>query len=118
MKTLGFFGRIIFAVSFIVFGIFHFINTGSMADKFLDKWIIPAPVIYISGFALILVGISIIIKVQAKIACLFLALYLMVIIVTIHVPQIAGGDQVTITNLLKDLALLGASLTYANILAK
>jgi putative oxidoreductase len=118
MKTLGSLGRIIFAIPFIVFGIMNFMDTEGMANALLTNWPIAEALVYISGLALILAGLSIIIKVQAKIACLLLALLLLIIIVAIHVPDIVNGDIIARSKLLKDLALLGASLTYANILGK
>ena len=118
MKTLGSLGRIIFAIPFIVFGIMHFMNTESMASDMLTNWPIAEAFVYFSGLALILAGVSIIIKIQAKIACLLLALLLLIIIATIHMPQVVGGDQMAMAILLRDFGLLGASLTYANILAK
>ena len=118
MKTLGSLGRIIFAIPFIVFGIMHFMNAEGMANDILTNWPIAEAIVYISGLAFILAGVSIIIKIQAKIACLLLALLLLIIIVTIHMPLFVQGDQMAMSIFLRDIGLLGASLTYANILAK
>lgn len=118
MKTLAYLGRIIYAVPFIVFGILHFMNAKEIAADLLTNWPVAEGIVYISGLAMILAGVSIITKIQAKLACLLLALLLLLIIVTIHVPQITGGDQKSVGILLKDLGLLGASLTYANLLSK
>jgi len=118
MKTLSYLGRIIFAIPFIVFGIMHFMNATDMAASMLSDWPVAEGFVYISGFAMILAGVSIITKIQAKIACLLLALLLLIIIITIHIPVVAGGDQMAMAILLRDLGLLGASLTYANLLSK
>jgi putative oxidoreductase len=118
MKTLGSLGRIIFAIPFIVFGVMHFMNAEDMASDILTNWPIAEAIVYISGLAFILAGVSIITKIQAKIACLLLALLLLIIIATIHIPLVVGGDQMAMSILLRDLGLLGASLTYASILAK
>ncbi len=117
MKTLAYLGRIIFAIPFIVFGIMHFMNAKDMAVNMLANWPVAEGIVYISGLALILAGISIIVRIQAKIACLLLALMLLLIIITIHIPMVTGGDQTAMSNLLKDMSLLGASLTYAKLLA-
>ena len=118
MKTLAYLGRIVFGIPFIVFGILHFMNAKDMAANMLANWPVAEGIVYISGLAMILAGVSIITKIQAKLACLLLALLLLLIIVTIHVPQITGGDKMAMSILLRDLGLLGASLTYANLLSK
>ena len=117
MKTLGYFGRVIFAVPFIVMGIMHFMNAKDMAANMLSDWPVAEGIVYISSLAMILAGVSIVVRIQAKLACLLLALLLLLIIITIHVPMVSGGDQMAMTILLRDLGLLGASLTYANLLA-
>ncbi len=118
MKTLGYLGRIIFAVPFIVIGIMHFMNASDMAANMLSGWPVAEGIVYISGLAMVLAGISIIVKIQAKIACLLLALLLLLIIIFVHIPLAANGDRAAMMILLRDLGLLGASLTYANLLSK
>lgn len=117
MKTLGYLGRIVFAVPFIVFGVMHFMNAKDMAVTMLSNFPVAEGVVYISGLALILAGVSIIVRIQAKIACLLLALLLLLIIFFVHIPMVTGGDQAAMSSLLKDLGLMGASLTYANLLS-
>ena len=87
MKTLSNLGRFIYAIPFIVFGVFHFMNAQSMADSMLSGWPIAVPLVYISGVALILAGISIIIKLYARIACILLAILLLLFIVAVHLPD-------------------------------
>lgn len=118
MKTLGYLGRIIFAIPFIVIGIMHFMNASDMAVKLLAGWPVAEGIVYISGLAMVLAGVSIIVKIQAKIACLLLALLLLLIIIFIHIPAAAGGDQAAMMILLRDLGLMGASLTYAKLLSR
>jgi putative oxidoreductase len=118
MKTLAYLGRILFAVPFIVMGIMHFINASDMAASMLSGWPVAEGIIYVTGFAMFLAGVSIVVKIQAKIACLILALLLLLIIIFIHIPVVTGGDQAAMSNLLRDLGLMGASLTYANLLSK
>lgn len=118
MKTLAYLGRIIFAIPFIVMGILHFINASDMAASLLSGWPVAEGIVYITGLAMFLAGVSIVVRIQAKIACLLLALLLLLIIIFVHVPMVAGGNQEAMKILLRDLGLLGAALTYANLLSK
>jgi putative oxidoreductase len=116
MKTLSTLGRFIYAVPFIIFGLFHFMNAGTMAG-YISKWPVAEGLVYISGLALILAGISIFLNIKARLASLLLALLLLIIIIGIHIPAIVGGtDKMAMSSLLKDTALLGAALTYSGIL--
>jgi putative oxidoreductase len=117
MKTLSSLGRFIFAIPFIVFGVLHFMNAGAMAGM-ISKWPVAEGLVYISGLALVLAGISIIINVKARLACILLAVFLLIIIIAIHVPGVASGNQMAMSGLLKDTSLLGAALTYSGILNK
>ena len=117
MKTLSSLGRFIFAIPFIVFGIFHFLDAAGMAVM-IGTWPTPEAWIYFSGLAFILAGVSIILNIKARLSTLLLALLLLIIIVAIHIPATLGGDQKSISILLRDTSLLGAALTYSGILKK
>lgn len=103
--------RIIFAVPFAVFGLFHFMNGAAMAGM------VPIPGgvfwVYLTGAALIAASICILIKKQARLACLLLALLLAIFALSVHLPGALEGNQMSITNFLKDLSLAGAALCFA-----
>ena len=105
--------RILFAIPFGIFGLFHFMNAGAMAGM------VPIPGgvlwIYVTGIGLLLACVSIIIKKQDRLASLLLALMLVLFIFTMHLPNAMGGDQMAMINLLKDLGLTGGALTYAGL---
>jgi putative oxidoreductase len=115
MKTLSTLGRFIFAIPFIVFGAFHFMKAGDMSGL-IGKWPFAEGLVYISGLALMLGGVSILINVKARLASLLLALLLLIFILGIHIPALMNGNQMEMGSLLKDTALLGAALTYSGIL--
>ncbi|MBN1416070.1 MAG: DoxX family membrane protein [Bacteroidales bacterium] len=122
MKSLTFVGRIIFAVPFVIFGVFHFLNAKSMADTMLQGWPVNTVLVYISGLALILTGVSIMFNLYARLASILLAALLLIFILTLHIKGIGSPDvivkQLSMTALLKDMGLMGAALTYAGILGK
>jgi uncharacterized membrane protein len=103
--------RIIFAIPFAVFGLFHFMNASAMAGM------VPIPGgvfwVYLTGAALLAASISILIKKQAYLACLLLALFLAITALAVHLPGVIGGDQMSMPSMLKDLALSGAALGFA-----
>ena len=108
-------GKYLFAIPMVIFGLFHFLSANAMAAM------VPIPGgvfwIYLTGLSFILAGVSIIIQKLDVWASFFLAVLLLVFVLTIHLPGVlAGGEmvQMYMTNLLKDLALAGGSLIYLN----
>ncbi|MGF1638080.1 MAG: DoxX family protein [Cyclobacteriaceae bacterium] len=106
--------RLLFAVPLAVFGLFHFMGANEMAG--MVPSFIPGGVIwvYITGAALLAASLSIIINKQAKLACLLLGIMLLIFALTIHLP--AMENQVSMTMLLKDVALAGAAFAFSGIL--
>ena len=110
-------GRVIYALPFAVFGIFHFINTSALAGA------VPLPGgvfwVYLTGIALIAAAVSILIGKYARLACLLLGVMLLIFVLSIHLPSILGAEsmqaaQPSISNLLKDTALAGAAWAIAD----
>lgn len=105
-------GRLLYAIPFAVFGLFHFMNAEGMAQM------VPVPGgvfwVYLIGVALIAASVSIVIRKKSGLASLLLGVLLMVFVLTIHLPMVIGGDQSAMGQLLKDLALAGASFFYSS----
>ena len=113
-------GRVLFAIPFGVFGIMHIMFYDAMVGMVPDYIPGGGIWIYITGIALLGACIAIIIKKIAKIACLMLALLLLVFILTMHVPGLMSETdehmQMSMMQMLKDMALMGSALTYAGLL--
>lgn len=71
--------------------------------------------VYLTGLALILAAVSIIIQKKAKLGSLLLGFMLIIFVIAIHVPTVMGGDQMAMANVLKDLSLAGAAFTYSGL---
>ena len=101
-------GKYLFALPMLIFGIFHFMNADQMAGM------APGGVImvYISGLALLLAGIAIIIGKMDKLAAVLLALLLLLFMIP-HFQNMAN-DQNEMGNILKNIALAGGALMYAS----
>lgn len=109
-KTLG---RILYALPFGIFGLFHFMNASQM------QGMVPFPPqivwVYVTGAALLAACISIVINKKAKLASLLLGIMLLIFVLAIHLPNALGGDHAAVANLLKDAALAGAAFVIAGI---
>jgi uncharacterized membrane protein YphA (DoxX/SURF4 family) len=116
MKTLTTsIARIIFAIPFIVFGVFHLMNAQGMSG--MVPGFVPGAVfwVYFTGVAMIAAGVSFVINRYAKLAGLLLAVLLLIYVVTIHVPGVIDGSQQAMSSLLKDVALTGGALLVSGI---
>jgi putative oxidoreductase len=117
MKTLTTtVARIVFAIPFLIFGLFHFMNADQMASM------VPFPPEmlwnYLVGAGMIAAAIAFIIKKFAKLAGLLLALMLLIFILGVHLPGIMGADSQEammqpMQGLLKDMVIMGGALGFA-----
>lgn len=100
-------GKYLFAVPMIIFGIIHFSSANDMAGMAPGG----AIMVYVSGAALLLAGISIVIGKMDKLASVLLALLLLLFII----PHAQGLSEnpLEMSNILKNLALAGGALAYA-----
>lgn len=110
--------RYIFALPFLIFGLFHFMNTSAMTGM-VPGWMPGGSFwVIITGLALIAAAVSMMIRVWDYWASILLAVMLIIFVLTIHLPGATEGNQNAMTMLLKDTALAGASLLYAGYVAK
>jgi putative oxidoreductase len=117
-SALALIGRILYALTLLVFGSGHFMNAKGMAGM------VPIPGgviwIYITGAGLIAAAISIIINKKAGLAGLLLGIMLLIFALTIHLPGISSGDEMksmmSMGNLMKDIAMSGAAFYMAGTL--
>ena len=106
--------RVVFAVPFFVFGIYHFAMTSQMAGT-VPEWL-PVPYfwVYLTGAAHLAAAIAIMANRLIRPAGILLAVMLLTFVVTIHIPALAAGDMSALTNLLKDVSLAGGALMAAH----
>lgn len=108
-------GKYLFAIAMAIFGVFHFMNAEQMA--------VMVPIaggkiwIYLSGLGFILAAVSIIVGKYDKLACVALAIMLVLFVALIHLPGVMNSDntvqQQSMIATLKDLALAGGALLCA-----
>jgi putative oxidoreductase len=120
MNTQSFYkvGIVLYALVIGFFGVNHFLN-GTGFQNTVPSFI-PGGIfwVYLTGAALIAASISFLTGIQTRAAGIFLAIFLIVVVLTIHLPALmhsSGSPLVSIalTNLIKDTGLAGAALMIA-----
>jgi putative oxidoreductase len=111
-------GVVLYALVIGFFGVNHFLN-GTGFQNTIPSFI-PYHIfwVYLTGAALIAAAISFLSGKYTRAAGLFLALYLLVIVLTIHLPALIRSEgnpiiSIALTNLVKDTGLAGAALMIA-----
>jgi putative oxidoreductase len=111
-------GTILYALVIGFFGVNHFIH-GTGLQNTMPRFIPGGKFfIYFIGVLLILAAIAFIINKYVRVAGLLLALFLILIVLTVHVPamtNVTGDEHVSIivTNLVKDTGLAAGALVIA-----
>ena len=98
--------RLLFAIPMAVFGLLHFMNAEGMAGMAPFGGVF---IVYLTGVALIAAAVAIIIDKQAYLAGVLLGVFLLLTAFTVHLPTFLGGDQMAMSNILKDVALAGGA---------
>ena len=117
MKNLALIGRILFALPFIAFGLMHLTDSAKMAEMVLKDWPMAQGLVIISGIAMLAGGISIIINKMAKWGSLGIAVLMLIMVVSLHLPNAMSDDEnakmMGMISTLKDLGLMGGALFLA-----
>lgn len=102
---------IIYAIAIGTFGVLHFVNAEGMKSGVPD--FMPGGIlwIYITGAAMILAAIAIIINKAVRLACYLLAAMLLIFVFTLHLKLLIHGNY---TNVLKDTAMAMAAIIIGN----
>ncbi len=116
--TISRVGTILYAFVIGFFGINHFVHTTGMQNTVPS--FIPGGIfwVYLTGIALIAAAVSFIIGKQTRLAGLLLAAFLLLVVLTVHLPAVmrSSGEAVvsiSLLNLVKDTGLAGAALIIA-----
>jgi putative oxidoreductase len=117
--TLSKIGTILYALVIGFFGINNFI-AGIGLQKMVPSFL-PGGVawLYITGACLILAAIAFLIDKQVRLAGLLLCLFLLLIVLTVHLPAVLnapdfGARRFPLTNLIKDSGLAAGALLVAS----
>lgn len=111
-------GTIFYALVIAFFGINNLI-TGTGMQKMVPTFL-PGGVVwvYITGACLLAAAIAFLIDKQARLAGFLLCLFLLLIVLTVHLPAVLDAPDMSarrfpMTNLIKDTGLAAAALLVA-----
>ena len=116
-STISRIGTIIYALVIGFFGVNHFLN-GTGLQKQMPRFI-PYSIfwVYLTGVLLIAAAIALLINKYVRVAGILLAIFLILIVVTVHIPAMTNVTEervsIIVTNLVKDTGLAGAALIIA-----
>jgi putative oxidoreductase len=110
--------RIVYAITFALLGINHFINADSylrFVPTFLPYRILW---IYLIGIFLLVTSSGVMIKKYSKQACLVLSIFLVLVVFAVHIPGLFFPKimQASMINILKDTGLAGSGLFLASVM--
>ena len=107
--------RVFYAVPFLVFGVNHIVNVQTVKDQ-VPNWMPGDKTlwVYFTGACLVAASLALLFKKYGSLAGKMLALMIIIFLVTIHAPGIPSPEA--ISNLLKDMALVGAALAFSGML--
>jgi uncharacterized membrane protein len=103
----------IFAITLGVFGVFHFMNSEGMAHM-IPTWVPGGRLlVYLTGAAILAFSISFLTHKHARLAGYLMALYLFLVVLTVHLPTISTNEM-AMGMILKDIALAMGCIAFAN----
>jgi putative oxidoreductase len=116
--TLYRIGLVLYALVIGFFGVNHFLNRTGFQNTIPS--FIPYHIfwVYVTGVLLIVVAISFLTGKRTRLAGIYLFIYLITIVLTIHLPAVIRSEgspivSIALTNLVKDTGLAGAALMIA-----
>jgi putative oxidoreductase len=113
MDTFLKLGRYLFAIPLAVFGFFN-LSDASSSLATVPHWLPGGTLwIYLIGICLIAAAISIAIGKYARLSSTLVAVLMLVFVLTVYLPKVLDGDSTGMTGLLKDLAIAGGALIFA-----
>ncbi len=118
LNSLTGLGKWLFVVPFVAFGFMHFAGADQMAGMVPAYFVGGVIWVYLAGLAQLAFAASVVLGKYDKLAALLCALMLLVFVLTIHLPGVLGGNQMSMGGLLKDIGLAGGALMYASAFAK
>jgi uncharacterized membrane protein YphA (DoxX/SURF4 family) len=112
---LIFFGRLLFGISMIVFGVQHFMYASFLATLVM-AWL-PAHLfwIYLTGTAMVAAGLAITTAIQARVAGILLGVMFLLWVMLLHTPRVLAAihNHDELTSLFVALAFSGSSFIFA-----
>ena len=101
------------AIPLAIFGYFN-LSDATSALATVPHWLPGGELwVYLIGTCLIAAAISIIIGKFARLSSILVAALMLVFVLTVYLPKVMDGDTTSMIGLLKDLAIAGGALIFA-----
>lgn len=111
--------QFVFGIPWLVFGVQHFMFADFVANLVPAYFPVRLFFAYFTGAAMIAAGVSIITNIKASLAAILLGTMLLMFILLIHIPTIAGDSSViNWTRALQDIAIASAAFILVGALSK
>lgn len=112
-------GRWLFAIPFAILGLINLLSIDVMVHSFVPTYM-PMPKVWVvfGGVSLVAASLSMLIGKWDKLACVLLAIYLLLMVALVHLQAAMGGSISAQFLLFKDMALAGAAMLYAQQMAQ
>ena len=116
IMNLATIGKYLFIIPVCIFGLFHFMNANDMAGM-VPSWL-PGGVfwVYLTGAAFILALISFFINKKAKLAMTLLGVMLLIFAIFVNFVGFIGGNEMQMSQVLKDTALAGGAFMLSGMM--
>ncbi len=109
-RTLTLIGRVLYALAFIGFGVYHFMYGAALATLVPSYFQSTALyMVWLVGIVFIWAAVTLLLNHGMRYSLTALSALLAVFILTIHLPNVINGNG-ALPFVLKDSALLGATL--------
>ncbi len=110
--------RALFAAPMAAFGFLHF-GPIEFSLPYVPAWL-PAPAlwVYVAGIGLLLFATSVALGKYDRAAARWLAVEVLLFVILVHLPKAFSGDFLGVIASLRDTAMAGAALMYAERFAR
>ena len=111
------FGRLLFAVPLAVFGTEHFVDAKDIAGIVPDWLPVHMFFVYLVGAGLIAAALSIVVKIQSRLAATLLGIMFLIFVALIHIPGILANphDRIFWAVGLRDISFGGGAFALRDL---
>jgi len=111
------FGRLFFAVPLAVFGTEHFVDAKDIAGIVPDWLPVHMFFVYLVGAGLIAAALSIVVKIQSRLAATLLGIMFLIFVALIHIPGILANphDRIFWAVGLRDISFGGGAFALPDL---
>ena len=104
---------IVYALCIAMFGISHLMKADAMAEMIQPPG--GATMVYVTGVCLLAAALAFILNKMRKTAAYLLALFLILTATMVHLKSYMAGNEMSMSQMLKDFAMAAGAILIANV---